>query len=601
MELPFQLALKLGPLLGSPRVEIGLAYRHRVTGAAWEHNDHRFAAGDLIRLPLAMAAYQAVEEGRTSLTRPAGAAGTTTLRDLLFALLTAPSGTQAATADVGGLLAGGESTAGAILELIGPGFVSSALARWGLTRTVVKSPLGAQDRSFTTPKEMATLLEKLVGSEDLDPAHALEILAYLRLSRSGALPARIVRRDDPAQILAIGPDFCHLAVVSAGQLTVVLAQGRARTSILAKASAAIDAFYSGAGEGEIRVREILEEERKLQAPDPRLVAWDIDVEWKDGGLEVTGSTSAPSWDRVTERLGAVPEVPVTDRVRKLPASRAPAIVLAPVVHLRRSPAHAAEMVSQVLMGSLLEVLETREDWWLVRAPDGTVAWARSANLQALEDADARRWAERDQLLVTAPLLWARRPTGGTLGLSAGTRLALVGRHPDGQVGRTPGHEEVILPEDSCQVRGSQGRGGLPDAADVAGVLQLARRFLGVPYLWGGTSGWGIDCSGLTQLVLGLVGVRLPRDSDQQLALARQRGLVATILDLEPGDLAFFPGHVGLYLGRGELLHASAPAGHVTVNALLPGASEFLPSLARKFLGGGRFLGRGSAGSGATGS
>ncbi len=596
MELPFQLALKLGPLLGSPRVEIGLAYRHRVTGAAWEHNDHRFAAGALVRLPLAMAAYQAVEEGRTSLTRQIGTASKTTLRDLLFALLTVPSDAQAEPAGAEDPMAGGEATASAILEQIGPGFVASALARWGLTRTAIKNPLGPQDRSFTTPKEMATLLEKLVGAEDLDPAHALEILAYLRLSRSGALPSRIVRRDDPAQILAIGPDFCHLAMVSAGQLLVVLAQGRTRTSILAKASAAIDAFYSGAGEGEIRVREILEEERKLQAPDPRLVAWDIDVEWKDGGLQVTGSTTAPSWDRVTERLGAVPEVPVSDRVRKLPASPAFAIVLAPVVHLRRSPGHAAEMVSQVVMGTLLDILETREDWWLVRAPDGTVAHARSANLQPVEEPDARRWAERDHLIVTTPVLWARRPTGGTLGLSAGTRLALVGRHPEGRVGRTPGHEEAILPEDSCHVFGSQGRSELSSGADVDEALQLARRFLGVPYLWGGTSGWGIDCSGLAQLVLGLVGVRLPRDSDQQLALARQRGLVPTISDLEPGDLAFFPGHVGLYLGRGEMLHASAPAGHVTVNALLPGASDFLPSLARKFLGGGRFLGRGSAGS-----
>ena len=91
----------------------------------------------------------------------------------------------------------------------------------------------------------------------------------------------------------------------------------------------------------------------------------------------------------------------------------------------------------------------------------------------------------------------------------------------------------------------------------------AKMFTGVPYMWGGRGGMGIDCSGLIQVPLAAAGITAPRDSDQQ---ADAIGADVPVpddpadlrsADLQAGDILFFPGHVGIYLGAGEFLHASS--------------------------------------------
>ena len=98
-----------------------------------------------------------------------------------------------------------------------------------------------------------------------------------------------------------------------------------------------------------------------------------------------------------------------------------------------------------------------------------------------------------------------------------------------------------------------------DRKTKARAIALADAWRGIPYLWGGKSGWGLDCSGLTQLVYELLGIRLPRDADQQ---AKALPPVPSWEELRPGDLLFYPGHVGLWVGDGTVIHASSPRGGV---------------------------------------
>lgn len=86
-------------------------------------------------------------------------------------------------------------------------------------------------------------------------------------------------------------------------------------------------------------------------------------------------------------------------------------------------------------------------------------------------------------------------------------------------------------------------------------VSVAEEFTGVPYLWGGNSPWGVDCSGLVQCALAACGRRVPRDSDMQ--FARLGRTVCRSEGLARGDLAFWKGHVGIMLGRQMLLHANA--------------------------------------------
>lgn len=95
------------------------------------------------------------------------------------------------------------------------------------------------------------------------------------------------------------------------------------------------------------------------------------------------------------------------------------------------------------------------------------------------------------------------------------------------------------------------------------VVAIARNYIGVPYRWGGTTPSGFDCSGFTQYVFRKAGVNLPRTSAEQ-------GRVGTRVsrsELRPGDLVYFPGHIGIYVGNGQFIHSPSPGKRVTIDSL----------------------------------
>ena len=231
---------------------------------------------------------------------------------------------------------------------------------------------------------------------------------------------------------------------------------------------------------------------------------------------------------------------------------------------RGGPGHARELVSQLRLGDPVEVLEQGAEWHRLRGPDGYVAYGKANNVTLMDT-----WHPTH--MVVAPFVRIELPEEREMVLSAGTRLVQAGpgryRLPDGV--------ELAIPE---------GLAPLGKRGDVASVLAFAKCFLGLPYLWGGTSCWGLDCSGLVQLAYAVHGVQLPRDADQQQAATEP---VAQVAELQAGDLVFFPGHVGISLGGGRYIHASAKVGCVTVNAFDPADPLFDPDLLSSFTGGGR--------------
>jgi hypothetical protein len=236
------------------------------------------------------------------------------------------------------------------------------------------------------------------------------------------------------------------------------------------------------------------------------------------------------------------------------------VVTASVVNLYSQPSTEVDVVSQAVLGTGLAIEESRPGWLYARMPDDYPGWIEAAVVQRVAPGEAQyprtaRVAEVRSLLAflyPEPRASARAPV---LQVTLGVRLE-AGDERDGWAPVTlPDRSRLWVQRGHVIFTGTRAVRARGSAGE---VLATAKRFLGLPYLWGGTTPLGIDCSGFVQLVYGLHGVPLLRDSHLQYA---QPGLAPVDREeLQPGDLVFFGRdritHVGLSMGGEEFIHAT---------------------------------------------
>ena len=218
------------------------------------------------------------------------------------------------------------------------------------------------------------------------------------------------------------------------------------------------------------------------------------------------------------------------------------------VALRRRPSLACGFETEAVMGDRVTVYDEADGFaWVQLAADGYVGYLEAGALGPADPAPTHRVAALRTFLYPAPDL--KRPNLGHLGL--GAAFAVEGR--EGDYLRLPSGAYVFAPHAAALDARE------PDFA------ATAERLVGTPYLWGGRTSLGLDCSGLVQLCLALAGIPAPRDADQQeraLGLPRPTDLAG----LARGDLVFWRGHVGLMRDADTLIHAN---GHHMMVAVEP--------------------------------
>lgn len=235
-----------------------------------------------------------------------------------------------------------------------------------------------------------------------------------------------------------------------------------------------------------------------------------------------------------------------------------AIVNHPVTSIYLQPEQGTEIDSQAIYGSPLTVLEENGEWSRVEAADGVIGWVLSSDLAQ------NKSFERGESLRPVKNLFAHvyrfndtTPAPPLLTLPYGAKVKVLSLE-------APRQRWIEIELASGQ-KGWIQEGDLewdPKVKSLSEVLTLSRKFLGLPYTWGGTSSYGFDCSGFVQMLYKEMGIGLPRNARDQ----AKSDLLAPVSreELEPGDLLFFGQskitHVGIYLGNGEFIHSGVKEG-----------------------------------------
>ena len=220
-----------------------------------------------------------------------------------------------------------------------------------------------------------------------------------------------------------------------------------------------------------------------------------------------------------------------------------------IVPMRREQSERSEMVSQVLFGELFEVLEVAEKWVYIRlVHDHYEGWIDRKMYLPVSDEYAASYQAEEPVLATEVFNIVTKDG------DYGNKLVVSGSafpffHAD--------TKKMSIGDDTYTLISKIKEVSIDSLRDL--IIGYALTYYNTPYLWGGRTPYGIDCSGLSQMVYRMAGINLPRDASQQVAYGQDFSFVEEAL---PGDLAFFGDdsgaitHVGIIWEQNRIIHAS---------------------------------------------
>lgn len=316
-------------------------------------------------------------------------------------------------------------------------------------------------------------------------------------------------------------------------------------------------------------------------PDKRVAILEITLrKLPDASVVLTGETNLPEGKESILKLLAEKRVHFIDSMRVLPdastGNKTWGLATLSVSNMRFRPGHAAEMVSQVLMGTPVKVLDKSGGWYRIQTPDTYIGWIDGSGIALKTGAEMEVWKQNKRLVY-------RQIAGYALATPQknGQHVSdLVLGDIFEMISKTKGFIEVRFPDGrTAFVKGTDCKSfqqWAKEKPEVGEIIAVARQLLGAPYLWGGTSSKAVDCSGMVKTAYYSQGVILARDASQQ-ARNGEHPDFKNINALQPGDLLFFGRnpqkvtHVGLYMGKGKYIHSS---GLVRINSIDPNAPDF---------------------------
>ncbi|WP_187444071.1 C40 family peptidase [Sphingobacterium phlebotomi] len=357
-----------------------------------------------------------------------------------------------------------------------------------------------------------------------------------------------------------------------------------------------------------QVQYIIDATRKEFAPDKRTKLLEVIEADVKKNTYIVQTSEIEIKEKLESRFASIKGVfHVTNLPEKSLGTHIYGIVNLSVANLRTSPSHAAEMATQLLLGTQVDILQKQGGNYRIRTPEGYIAWVPSSSIVPMNEAEITAWHKKKKIIYTAefgksfshPHTSSQRVSdlvyGNIFSMRGEDQDFYEVAYPDQRIAYIP-KSEALLFTDWLTTR----------QATADHILTSAKSMLGLPYLWGGTSVKGVDCSGFTKMSFFMNGYVIPRDASQQVLAGNAIDILDSaenfapeiaLKNLKPADLLFFAAdkkntanarvtHVAIYIGNGEFIHA---AGTVRINSLLKGAVNYDDVQTRTIIGARRYI------------
>lgn len=341
--------------------------------------------------------------------------------------------------------------------------------------------------------------------------------------------------------------------------------------------------------------------RMKYAPDKRTSIFNVNYEGVDGINILKGETNLSEAKQELLNLLSDGKIIYNDQIEILPlkelGEKIYGVVNVSVANLRSEPKHPAELATQALLGTVVNIYKKNSGWYLAQTPDNYLGWVDDDAIVLMDKNELNQYLSKGKIIITEPfdLVYANDKrtsvvsdivVGNILELTNETKDEFAVRLPDGRTGYLNGSSAMKFDEWNSQLKIS-----------AENIIATAKSFMGVPYLWGGTSCKGFDCSGFTKIVFFMNGIILPRDASQQVFSGDDADDQVDFDSFKKGDLLFFGErasenkkeritHVGIYIGDTEFIHA---AGMVKINSLDRNRTNFSEFRFRTFVRAKRIL------------
>ncbi|WP_223225233.1 C40 family peptidase [Sphingobacterium cavernae] len=353
------------------------------------------------------------------------------------------------------------------------------------------------------------------------------------------------------------------------------------------------------------ILQTIESNKPKFAPDKRtklLELINVDIKNNKYTIQTTEKEVLPILKQELEQFSPyikyqlLPDTSVQDKKQ--------GIIQLSVANLRSKPGHSEELATQVLLGTKVDLLQKTRSDYRVRTPEGYIAWVPTSSVTAMDSLTFVDWQKSPKLIYTnefgksysKPDQTSIRVSdlvyGNILTLTKENKNFYEVKYPDGRIAFIP-KDEAITFDNWLKTRD----------LTAENIINSAKSMMGLPYLWGGTSVKGVDCSGFTKTSFYMNGYVIPRDASQQvlvgdeIQIVDQNGKFSEALalkNLKPADLLFFAGgktsritHVALYIGNGEFIHS---AGTVRINSMLKNANNYDDFQTRTLVSAKRYIG-----------